>query len=253
MSSKKFLWHLDLPEEENYLEAHYIFSLIQLANRRLNKRYRRLLDIPCGVGRHHKYLREYGLEVYGVDAEEELIKSCKKNHPDYAEYYNVLDMRDISYNEEFDIVLNWYTSFGYFSDEENKTVLRNFNRALTDKGILIIDYPTHWSPIFRAAIHSDKYLELSSLEEIEKYKFRYRARLYDTDPEYSKLLKVDEIEAVITIYPPENLKEMLEDAGFEILYAFRGRSFSSLPLESLELYNLLRSRIGRIVWVAYKK
>ena len=119
--------------------------------------------------------------------------------------------------------------------------------------MLIIDYPTYWSPVFRAEMHSGKYLELPSLEEIEKYRFRYRARLYDTDPEYSKLLKVDEIEAVITIYPPETLKEMLEDTGFKILYAFRGRSFSSLSLESLELYNLLRSKTSRIIWLAYKQ
>ncbi len=253
MSSKKFLWHLDLPEEENYLEAHYIFSLIHLASRNLNRRYQRLLDIPCGIGRHHKYLREYGLDVYGVDAEEELIQLCRERYPDYADYYTVSDMRDISYKEEFDVVLNWYTSFGYFTDDENRKVLKNFYRALTDRGILIIDYPTYWSPIFRAARHGDKYLELSSLEEVEKHRFLYRARLYEADQEHSRLLKIDEIEAIITIYPPEILKEMLEDTGFKILYAFRGRSFRSLSLENLDLYNLLRSRTDRVVWLACKQ
>ncbi len=163
-----------------------------------------------------------------------------------------MDMRDISYREEFDIVLNWYTSFGYFTDEENKKVLRNFYNVLTRNGILIIDSPSYWSPMVGAALHGDKYIEITSLDEVEKYKFHYKAKMYKIDGDDSILSKVDEVEATIIIYPPEILREMLENTGFKILYAFVGRSFNSVPFTKLNSYNVFRSGIRRIVWLVYK-
>jgi len=163
-----------------------------------------------------------------------------------------MDMRSLPYNNEFDVILNWYTSFGYFTDEENKIVIQNFYKALTKKGILIIDYPSYWSPMFGASIHGDKYIELTELKEYEKHRFQFKARLYEVNNDYNRLTKVDEVEAVITIYPPEDLKNMLIETGFKILYTFWGRSFKHIPLDKLSLYNIMRSRIGRIVWLAYK-
>ncbi len=252
MGYKKYLWHLDIPEEENLLEAHYIHSLIDLAGRRIGKRYIKILDIPCGIGRHHKYLREYGFDVYGVDAEEELIQDCLERYNAYKDHYNVMDMRSLPYNNEFDVILNWYTSFGYFTNEENKIVLQNFYKALTKKGILIIDYPSYWSPMINASIHGDKYIELTELKETEKHRFQYKARLYKISNNYNKLTEVDELKMTITIYPPENLKNILIETGFKILYTFWSRSFRQISPEKLSLYNTMRSGIRRIVWLAYK-
>ena len=220
------MWHLDFPEEENFLEAHYIYMLIDLAGRKLGRRYVKILDVPCGIGRHHKYLREYGFDVYGVDAEEELIQDCLERYGAYRDHYRVMDMRDMSYNEEFDVILNWYTSFGYFTDEKNKVVLQNFYNALTRKGVLILEYPSYWSPMFGASMHGDKYIELTELKESEKHRFQFKARLYEVNSDYSRLTKVDEVEAVITIYPPEDLKKCLYKQASKY-YTPSGREFQT--------------------------
>lgn len=234
------------------MEAHYIYSLIELAGRKLGRKYVKVLDVPCGVGRHHRYLREYGLDVYGLDVEEELIKICLDNYGEYGDHYSVMDMRNISYWEEFDVVLNWYTSFGYFGDEENAKVLKNFYNALTRKGILILDYPSYWSSMLGASMHGDKYMEINMLREIEKHRFHFKAKLYEISDGHNKLSKVDEIDMIITIYPPEVLRNMLEEVGFKILYAFRERTFRHLSLDRLTLYNVMRARVSRILWLAYK-
>jgi len=252
MEYKKYLWNLDLPEEENFLEAHYIYSLIDLAGRRLGRSYYKVLDVPCGVGRHHKHLRGYGLDVYGVDSEEELIKACSEEYGEYSDRYRVMDMRSLSYQDEFDVILNWYTSFGYFTHEENIDVLRRFYTALTKNGILILDYPSYWSPVYRASMHGDKYIEITVLKEVERYRFQYKARLYEVGGGYDELYKVDEVDLTITIYPPDVLKSMLEETGFKILYAFRGRSFTPIPQDKLTLYDVMRTGVSRIVWLTYK-
>ncbi|MCD6457372.1 MAG: class I SAM-dependent methyltransferase [Thermoproteales archaeon] len=93
------------------------------------------------MGRHHKFLRENGFEIYGVDSSRELIRLAKEKNKNFENFYKVGDMRRIDYSAEFDVVLNWYTSFGYFSDKENKLVLENIYKAKL-KLILTI-YPPH--------------------------------------------------------------------------------------------------------------
>jgi 2-polyprenyl-3-methyl-5-hydroxy-6-metoxy-1,4-benzoquinol methylase len=127
----KFIWDIEkFDEEANFLEAVYIDAIIKFAAWKNCDNYRKILDIPCGFGRLHKYLREFGYEVWGIDYSEELIREAKKKFPEHKDFYIRCDMRDLrEVKEKFDVVLNWFTSFGYFSEKENFKVLRNFHRA----------------------------------------------------------------------------------------------------------------------------
>lgn len=49
------------------------------------------------------------------------------------------DMRDLPWTGEFDVVLSWFTSFGYFPDEENHRVLQEASRALRPGGLFAIE------------------------------------------------------------------------------------------------------------------
>ena len=58
---------MEKPEKQNVIETHYINFLIKLGKSNVKRGLKKVLDIPCGIGRHHKYLREFGCEVYGAD------------------------------------------------------------------------------------------------------------------------------------------------------------------------------------------
>ncbi len=61
-------------------------------------------------------------------------------------------MRAIAYKNKFDIVLNLFTSFGYFEhDKDNITVLKCIARALKSGGKFLIDLNTVTNPIIRIA------------------------------------------------------------------------------------------------------
>jgi SAM-dependent methyltransferase len=51
------------------------------------------------------------------------------------------DMRAIAWSEEFDCVINWFTSFGYFEDDGLREVLRRAHRGLRPGGRLVIELP----------------------------------------------------------------------------------------------------------------
>ena len=54
------------------------------------------------------------------------------------------DMRTLRYEHEFDAVLNWFTSFGYFDSQTNDAVLAGFARALRPGGRLLLEMHNPW-------------------------------------------------------------------------------------------------------------
>ena len=245
MRDEEILWHISLfSEEKNWLESEYIAFIIRLAEKKLGERYRKILDIPCGVGRHHKYLRDLGFEVYGVDINEELIKAAKERNKGFEDYYEVNDMRKIDYNEEFDVVLNWFTSFGYFDDYTNRDVLRKFYRALRLGGLFILDVPA--TATFQDVQVKD-FGDYLTIERWEKLDYRTLHLVFDLYRKEGKDLKyLKSLDVNLIIYPPLELKEMLENTGFDILFVFKSRSISDVKKKLEEV------RDGRLVWVCYR-
>jgi SAM-dependent methyltransferase len=99
-----------------------------------------MLDLGCGAGRHAKWLAAKGFDVTGLDLAASSIQSakkCEKTNLRFAKH----DMRDPFGKNRFDYVFNFFTSFGYFkNDEENHKVIRNIYDALKPRGSLVLDY-----------------------------------------------------------------------------------------------------------------
>jgi SAM-dependent methyltransferase len=97
----------------------------------------RVLDVPCGEGRIAGRLARRGCEVLGVDASQRFLALAREQWP--AVSFLLGDMRHLSFDAEFDAVLNWFTSFGYFDRATNDAVLQSFARALRPGGQLLLE------------------------------------------------------------------------------------------------------------------
>jgi SAM-dependent methyltransferase len=97
----------------------------------------RVLDVPCGPGRIAGRLAALGCEVVGIDDSELMLEVARSEFASVE--FLALDMRALSYEDEFDAIVNWFTSFGYFEPAENDAVLRSFARALRPEGKLLIE------------------------------------------------------------------------------------------------------------------
>ena len=97
----------------------------------------RVLDVPCGEGRISGRIARLGCEVVGVDVNERFLAIAHDRHPSVRFEHH--DMRELPYQEEFDAVVNWFTSFGYFDRRGNDQVLAAFARALRPGGRLLLE------------------------------------------------------------------------------------------------------------------
>lgn len=99
----------------------------------------RILDIPCGVGRHAIPLAEQGYDVTGVDRTEDYLDTARDRlgTADGEIEFRCDDMRNFSEPGSFDVALNLYTSFGYFAEREDDIrTAQNFYDSLREGGRL---------------------------------------------------------------------------------------------------------------------
>ncbi|TXK84676.1 class I SAM-dependent methyltransferase [Paenibacillus sp. N3.4] len=100
-----------------------------------------VLDLCCGMGRHSMALAEFGYKVTGVDLSEVLLNEAVKLDSSKEVKWLRGDMREVPLKEQFDAVVNLFTSFGYFDeDEQNEKVLHEIHRLLKPSGRFIIDF-----------------------------------------------------------------------------------------------------------------
>ncbi|MDP2176248.1 MAG: methyltransferase domain-containing protein [Bacteroidota bacterium] len=100
----------------------------------------RLLDLACGNGRHSNSLAQNHFEVWGIDLSPNNILLAKNSLKNNAKF-EVADMRIVFKHNYFDLILNLFTSFGYFHDKsDNLKTLESVKMGLKDKGLFIQDF-----------------------------------------------------------------------------------------------------------------
>ncbi|MDQ6799872.1 MAG: class I SAM-dependent methyltransferase [Acidobacteriota bacterium] len=99
-----------------------------------------VLDLACGTGRHVSELQVAGYRAVGCDLSFILLQSGRS---EYGPMPLVrADMRDLPFrNASFAGLVNFFTSFGYFSaEEENAQVVQEMSRVMRRRGVFLFDY-----------------------------------------------------------------------------------------------------------------
>jgi SAM-dependent methyltransferase len=241
-------------EDENFWESTYpfIFSADRFAAAEADvgelpkltgAPFHKVLDLGCGPGRHSIPLARQGAQVTGVDRSPFLLENAKSR----AELEKLEiewvqeDMRSFVRPEAFDLAISLFTSFGYFGDEEDLTVLRNLFRSLAPGGFFIIDVigkeiiARGFAP---SAVEkrSDGSIWVQTREIIDDW-YRIRSHWFLIWDQ-----KVTEVTFDTSLYSGRELTDLLKKAGFENVKLFG--SLQGIP------YDL---KAQRLVAVAQKQ
>lgn len=102
----------------------------------------RVLDMPCGPGRHALAFAHRGMSVTGVDRTGAFLADAQRRagQEKLSLEWVRADMREFQRPNTFDLVVNLFTSFGYFKGpDDNRRVAERFFDNLRPGGRLLMD------------------------------------------------------------------------------------------------------------------
>ncbi|MFN8278097.1 MAG: class I SAM-dependent methyltransferase [Chitinophagales bacterium] len=99
----------------------------------------KVLDIGCGKGRHATQMAALGYPTWGIDLSACSIQEAKKMEHENL-HFEVWDMRKTYRQNHFQLVVNLFSSFGYFEGTGNQEALHAMVGNLDNKGIFVMDY-----------------------------------------------------------------------------------------------------------------
>jgi SAM-dependent methyltransferase len=126
-------WLQAVPAEQTRLEADFIPQALQVSPPA------RLLDVPCGGGRHSLALAARGYGVTGVDISPTFLAAARSGPTAARVTWEQRDMRDLPWPGAFDGAFCLGNSFGYYDDEGNRGFLHAVARALKPGARFLLD------------------------------------------------------------------------------------------------------------------
>jgi cyclopropane fatty-acyl-phospholipid synthase-like methyltransferase len=198
-------------------EAEILVKLIQ-KNLNLLKNSS-VLDMACGAGRHSITFAQKGFNVTAVDLSERLISEAKKNAAQAKVTVDFLltDIRDLRLDRQFDLVVNLFTSFGYFeSDEENFSVFQKAYDLIKSGGYFVLDYLN--------SIRLEKYLVPTSIFSKNGTTIKQDRTIKGKRVEKKITIEKDDsikhFHESVRLYDYSEIKSILEKTGFRIVESF---------------------------------
>jgi SAM-dependent methyltransferase len=130
-------YHLLYQNRDNDEAQHFIRNLT--AHLQLKPRAK-LLDLACGKGRHSIFFSKNNFITTGIDLSAQSIRYAEQFENELLSFF-IHDMRRPFRVNYFDVVMNLFTSFGYFENEkDNFRTLQAAAMSLKSGGLLIIDF-----------------------------------------------------------------------------------------------------------------
>jgi 2-polyprenyl-3-methyl-5-hydroxy-6-metoxy-1,4-benzoquinol methylase len=175
-----------------------------------------ILDCPCGHGRISNALAERGYRVTGLDVTELFLRRAREDacaRGVDVEYVHG-DMRELPWQERFEGLVNWFTSFGYFSDEENKAVLRQFHNALAPGGRLVLE-TQNISRILLQPLPVHVVGERDDDLMIDRWELDAENARFLTERLVMRGGRARKAHFSVRWFTPPELRSWLEEAGFE--------------------------------------
>jgi len=175
----------------------------------------RILDLPCGQGRHAIELSRRGYDVTGVDLSPYLLGVARERAraSGVRVRWRSGDMREPVAGETFDVVLNLFTSFGYFEEEaDDQLVLSAAARMLKPAGRFVLEVingertmarfqEREWFTVGQAAVIEQRTLDRSTRRMVVE-------RTVSTPAETEVNVHA------VRLYGGDELEGMLRAAGF---------------------------------------
>jgi len=202
--------HRDQKEAEVFIDA--LISLFPISKDR-----RTALDVACGAGRHALALARRQFTVTGIDLSEDLIGMARRQalQQKLPATFFIRDMREPWPGDRYHLILNIFTSFGYFhSDSESVGIVLQASQKLLPDGAFALDTLNAEYTINNLVPKSSRIVDGTRLAEerwIKNRRVNKRTTLLDDNGQ-----AIRSIEESVRLFLPEEIRRMIMQAGMKI-------------------------------------
>jgi SAM-dependent methyltransferase len=207
---------------EDYLYFYDAFLTDEVSDAQADRLWRLLelesgvevLDVPCGHGRIANRFAARGASVTGLDADPVFLERARADAAARGVKVEYIqgDMSTLPWEERFDLVLNWFSSFGYFDEKGNRAWLREARKTLRPGGRLVIElwnrdaFARNWLPVTMSERDGDL--------QVDRHRFDLLTGRAETDRFIVRGGRVRVVRFSVRAFTFTELREWLLDAGF---------------------------------------
>jgi SAM-dependent methyltransferase len=225
--------YLEVYKHRNETDAekhiNFITSAIDL------KPSAKILDLACGAGRHSVLLARKGYVVTAVDLSDVLLNEAIRIASMEQLKINFVksDIRYLQIDDSFDLIINLFTSFGYFqTDDENFVLFQKAYQLLKQGGYFIFDF-------------FNKHHLLKNLKPLTEENGNGKKTVQKRFVREGRIEKIIEIlssegkkvyNESVKLYSPTELKNKLIEIGFEIINIYGDFECNKFDLDNSERF-----------------
>ena len=130
-------YHILYRDRDNIEAENFISLLFRYLNPSMDVK---ILDVACGQGRHAIHMNKLGYNVDAFDLSENSIMNARLHENEKLHFF-INDIRSPLKLGHYNLAFNLFTSFGYFSEEDdNYQSIEAIANSLTKKGLFIMDF-----------------------------------------------------------------------------------------------------------------
>lgn len=225
------MWLRCTPDEMTRREADFLEKALALPAGA------RVLDTPCGGGRHALELAARGHRVSAVDLSAEFLDAARVSagRRGLSVDWRQADMRDLPWEGEFDGAYCLGNSFGYLGDEGDAAFVRAVARALKPGGRLAINS----GAIAEALLPQLKdrlWYEIGDILFLVQNRYDHARGVLESELTFVQGGKLEKRPIAQRVYTYGEVVRLLAGAGLTAADGYGGTAFEPFRLGSAQLY-----------------
>jgi SAM-dependent methyltransferase len=196
----------------------------------------KILDVPCGGGRHSVALAAAGYQMTGVDISSDFLKAARSTavQRKLSINWEQRDMRDLPWRQQFDGAFCFGNSFGYYDDAGNAEflkavagVLKPGAKFLLDTGCLTESIPS--------TFQDRNWYQIGDIKFLRNARYDPPSSRIETEYTIIRDGQTETKSALHRIFTYRELFALVKEGGFVDLQGYGGLNRESFALGSKRL------------------
>ena len=202
------MWRKAVPPEQSRAEVDFLERHLRLRSGA------RVLDVPCGSGRHAIELASRGCQVTGVDLSEESIQEARRltTAGGLTAEWRRGDMRDLPWISEFDAAFCFGNSFGYLEPDGMRAFVASLSRTLKPGARFALDTGMTAESIL-PNLQERQWTRVDDILFLEENRYLPLESVYETTYTFVRGGETHVRTGLHWVYTVRELRSLLGDAG----------------------------------------